>query len=99
MFSEAATSKLLVQALDKLYKGAYGDKLSYEVKICTLIEEHLEPIFCVYPNTGKNKREEQEMICQIFNFVDVAGGKEGLTSESKSFLLPNVIRSRENSQN
>ena len=75
-------SKLLIQALDKLYKSSQGDKLTYEVQTCTLIEEHLEPIFCVYPTVGRNKREEQ-MICQIFNFVDVVGGKDGLTAESK----------------
>ena len=77
---------MLVQAIEKLYKSSSGDKLTYEVNTCTLVEEHLEPIFCVYPNAGKNKREEQEMICQIFNFVDVLGGKDGLTVESKTNL-------------
>ena len=61
--------------LDKLNKGSHADKLTYEVRNCSLIEEHLEPIFCVYPSAGKGKKEDQEMICQIFNFVDVVGGK------------------------
>lgn len=75
-------SKLLVQALEKLAKSS--DKLSFEVKNCTLIEEHLEPILCVYPNAGKNK--EVEIVGQIFNFIDVLGGKEGLNIERKTIV-------------
>ena len=82
---------MLIASLDKLYKSLEGDKLKIEVQTCTLIEEHLEPIFCAYPNKGKNSKEEVEMICQIFNFIDVLGGKEGLTAESKFLLWLNVI--------
>jgi hypothetical protein len=82
VFSEAAMSKLLVQALEKLAKSS--DKLTFELKHCTLIEEHLEPILCVYPNAGKNK--EVELVGQIFNFIDVLGGKEGLNTERKTIV-------------
>jgi len=51
----------------------------------------LEPIVCVY-ETGANKKEVQQgdMLCQIFNFIDVLGGKEGMAAGN----LERVLKTR-----
>lgn len=50
---------------------------------CLLTDEHLEPIVCVYPaKAKKGEVAEQEMLCQIFNFVDTIGGKANLTAQN-----------------
>jgi len=52
-----------------------------------MTEEHLEPIICFYPSKGKKSSSEDEMLCQIFNFVDVIGGKQGITSQNIEKVL------------
>ena len=61
---------------------------------CLLTDEHLEPIVCVYPaKAKKGEVAEQEMLCQIFNFVDTIGGKANLTAQSKYFKSVNIDHS------
>lgn len=55
-------SKALIGAFKVIDKK--NSTLNIEVRQCTLIEEHLEPILCVY-ETATNKREVQngDMLC------------------------------------
>jgi len=53
----------------------------------TLAEAHLDPICCVYDNSSK------EIVSQIFNFVDVMGGKSAISLENieKFFVIRGIL--------
>ena len=50
-YREAPQSKLLIKEFEALSKT--NSKMSVQVQQCTLTDEHLEPIVCVYPAKAK----------------------------------------------
>ena len=79
-------SKMAIQAFDQLYIK-YSDKLSVLIQPLTIADTHLDPICCVYDSASK------EIVAQIFNFIDVMGGKAALTLEGieKYFVVRGLL--------
>lgn len=70
-------SKVAIQAFEQVYKQN-SSKLSVLIQATQLSETHLDPVCCVYDSASK------ELVSQVFNFIDLIGGKNQLTVESKS---------------
>jgi hypothetical protein len=85
LIRESPASKQVIQAFEHLYKK-YQSKLSVLIQPLTLAEAHLDPVCCVYDNSSK------EIVSQIFNFVDVMGGKSAVNLESKLYRMITLLR-------
>ena len=85
-FRDTPISQLCISAFEEVYKR-HSSKLSISIQVSELNEIHLDPVICVYD------KESKEIIAQIFNFIDVLGGKQGVTADAieKYLMVRGII--------
>lgn len=85
-FRDTPISQLCISAFEEVYKR-HASKLSISIQSSELNETHLDPVICVYDTQSK------EIIAQIFNFIDVLGGKQGVTADAieKYLIVRGII--------
>ena len=79
-------SQSCISAFEEVYKR-HSSKLSISIQSSELNETHLDPVVYIYDNQSK------EIIAQIFNFIDVLGGKQSVTADliEKYLMVRGVI--------
>lgn len=63
-----------------MYKN-HSDNLSVSIQLTILNDDHTEPHISV------TDRKTGEILSQTFNFLDLLGGKQAVTAESKTFSI------------
>ena len=67
MFRDSAPSKAVMAVFDKLYQR-HSKKISVSAQNSELLDDHLLPMMQIID------KQNQNILCQVFNFVDHMGG-------------------------
>ena len=69
VYRDSQSAKQVMAVFDQVYKKhASSKKFSVSAQSCSLLADHLMPMMTI------EDRGQEEIVCQVFNFIDVMGG-------------------------